>query len=209
MDEYITISKAAKLLGLSDTTLRSLDKQGKLHPIRTEGGIRRFSMEEIIAYRKDTTKEPRITICYARVSTWDQKDDLEVQKRMLESYAAARGYQFKVVQDLCSGLNYDRKGLTEVLQDIGLHRISRIVITYKDRLFRFGFELFEAFCRINGVVVEIINHTEDKSHEEELVEDVLSILTVFSARLHGSRSHKNKRVRESLMKALELEPKQS
>jgi len=101
---------------------------------------------------------------------------------------------------LASGLNYKRKGLKELLELIITRQIERIVLNYKDRLVRFGYELFEEICSLNNIELEVINHTEDKTYEEELVSDVLSIITVFSAKLYGSRSHKTKKIKEMSFK---------
>ena len=99
-----------------------------------------------------------------------------------------------MISDLGSGLNYNKKGLRELIEWICSNRIERIVVNYKDRLIRFGFELIEHLCSIYNVTIEVINLTEDKTYEEELVEDVLSVITVFSAKLYGSRSHKSKKM---------------
>jgi putative resolvase len=114
----------------------------------------------------------------------------------VKKYCIANGYQFRIISDLGSGLNYKRKGLKELLELIITRQIERIVLNYKDRLVRFGYELFEEICNLNNIELEVINHTEDKTYEEELVEDVLSIITVFSAKLYGSRSHKTKKIKE-------------
>lgn len=116
------------------------------------------------------------------------------QVKTVSDYYSAKGYQFKILQDLGSGLNYNKKGLKELIQLICHKEIERVVINYKDRLIRFGYEIIEQLCLINNVEVEIINHSEDRNYEEELEEDVLSVITVFSARLYGSRSHKTKNI---------------
>ncbi len=95
-----------------------------------------------------------------------------------------------------SGLNYKKKGFQELVSRICSNEIERIVINYKDRLIRFGYEIIEQLCDIYNVKIEIINHTEDKTYEQELVEDVLSIITEFSAKLYGSRSHKSSRIQK-------------
>ena len=138
--------------------------------------------------------EDKITIAYCRVSSSDQKEDLQRQIENVSNYCIAKGYQFRVISDLGSGLNYQKKGLKELIELICSNSIERIVVNYKDRLIRFGFELIEQLCSIYHVKIEVINLTEDKTYEEELVEDVLSVITVFSAKLYGSRSHKTKKI---------------
>ncbi|WP_369800219.1 IS607 family transposase [Anaerosalibacter sp. Marseille-P3206] len=116
--------------------------------------------------------------------------------KTVSDYCSARGYQFKIIKDIGSGLNYNKKGLKELIKLICEREIDRIVINYKDRLIRFGYDIIEQMCDFNGVKIEIINYTEDKTYEEELVEDVLSIITVFSTKLYGSRSHKAKTIQQ-------------
>ena len=186
------VKEASELLGISISTLYRLEKQGKIKSTRTAGNHRRY---DEISINKLIQKNinPKITIAYARVSSHDQKDDLERQIINISNYCTAKGYQFKVISDLGSGLNYKKKGLQELINYISFNKIERIVINYKDRLIRYGYEIIESFCKWHNISIEIINLTEDKSYEQELVEDMLSIVTVFSSRLYGSRSHKNKK----------------
>ena len=144
----------------------------------------------------------KLSIAYCRVSSIDQKDDLVRQINTVSEYCIAKGYQFRIIQDLGSGLNYNKKGLKELIELICSQRINRIIINYKDRLIRYGYEIMENICELNGVKIEIINHTEDKTYEQELVEDVLSIITVFSSKLYGSRSHKIKKIEEEFIKLM-------
>ncbi len=190
---YLSIKEAATFLGVAESTLRRWEKEGKLTPERTSGGHRRYSRELLTALRnkKDNNK---ITIGYCRVSSSDQKEDLKRQVENVTNYCIANGYQFRLIEDLGSGLNYKKKGLKELLLLIESREIERIVINYKDRLMRFGYEMLEDVCRLNNVKIEVINHSEDKTYEEELVEDVLSIITVFSSRLYGSRSQKTRKI---------------
>ena len=140
---------------------------------------------------------------YARVSSHDQKDDLERQIQVLELYCAKQGWQFEIINDLGSGMNYHKKGLKQLLDDILNDKIGRLVLTHKDRLLRFGAELVFALCEARNVEVVIINQGENLSFEEELAQDVLEIITVFSARLYGSRSKKNKKLLEAVKMVLE------
>ena len=137
------------------------------------------------------------------MSSHDQKDELERQKRVLELYCARQGWIFEIVADLGSGMNYHKKGLKRLLNDILADRIGRLVVTHKDRLLRFGAELVFAICAAKQVEVVILNHGEDTTCEEELAQDVLEIITVFSARLYGSRSRKNQKLLEGVKQAVE------
>ena len=142
-------------------------------------------------------------MAYARVSSHDQKDDLERQKQLLELYCARQGWTFEVIADLGSGMNYQKKGLKKLLEAIIDGQIGRLVITHKDRLLRFGAELVFAICEAKNVEVVILNQGEDPTFEEDLAQDVLEIITVFSARLYGSRSGKNQKLLDDVKKVVE------
>jgi len=192
-----SIKEASEFLGVDPSTLRRWDNEGKLVPERTQGGHRRYDKNKLIAIRDKKENNPKLTIGYCRVSSHSQKEDLERQIENVSNYCIANGYQFKIIKDMGSGLNYKKKGLNKLIELIETREIGRLVIYYKDRLIRFGYELLEQICNLNGVEIEIINHTEDKSYQEELVEDVLSIITVFSAKLYGSGSHKTKKIEDT------------
>lgn len=204
--KLLTIGEAAKVLGVTTTTLRNWDKNGLLHPDEyTRGGNRRYKMESLkninpdVRYKTDDLK----TIAYARVSSHDQKEDLARQVAVLEAYCAKHGFEYEVIQDLGSGMNYYKKGLTKLLNLILDGQVKRLVLTHKDRLLRFGAELVFAICEAKEVEVIIINKGEENIRfEEELAKDVLEIITVFSARLYGSRSNKNKKLLEDVNKAV-------
>ena len=120
---------------------------------------------------------------------------------MLSIFCTANGWAHEIIQDLGSGMNYNKKGLKTLIRSLCNQEIGRLVITHKDRLLRFGSELIFAICEHVGCEVVVINASEDSSYEEDLTKDVLEIITVFSARLYGSRSHKNKKILESLKAA--------
>lgn len=190
----INIKEASKLLGVTPKTIRLWEQEGKISSVRTEGNHRRYAIADLIGDKK----QDKLTIAYGRVSSCDQKDDLERQALVLEYYCETRGFNFEVIKDLGSGLNYNKKGLKRLIKLICSNEIERLVITHKDRLLRFGSELIFSLCENFGVEVCIINKSEDSSFEEDLSNDVIEIITVFSARLYGSRSHKNKKIVEQL-----------
>jgi excisionase family DNA binding protein len=199
MSKFLTIQQAADLVGVSPSTLRRWEKQGKGPGVhRTEGGQRRYDRDKIISSRSTIERCARPTPAYARVSRHDQKEDLLRQKRLLEMFCAAQGWSFEIIQDLGSGLNYHKQGLRALLDKIFHENIERLVLTHRDRLLRFGAELVFAFCEMKGIEVVVINQGAETSFEEELAQDVLEIITVFSARLYGSRSHQHKKLREAL-----------
>jgi putative resolvase len=197
----VSISEAAKELGVSIDTLRRWEAAGKLEVERTPNGHRRYDLAKLRGLVPRKAKSTRLTLCYARVSSQDQKGDLKRQIALLESYCAANGWNYEIVRDLGSGLNYHKRGLRELIKRICNGDVGRLVLTHKDRLLRFGSELIFSLCEQFGTEVVIINASQEASFEEELVSDVLEIITVFSARLYGSRSHKNKRVMEKLKEA--------
>ena len=206
MNKFIPIKEAALHLGISPQTLRRWEREGKIpSPIRTKGGQRRYALSTLTPSETSFKPNSSPTIAYARVSSHDQKEDLQRQEKMLEMYCYSHGWVFEVIKDLGSGMNYHKKGLKKLLNLIVKGDVGRIVLTHKDRLLRFGSELIFSLCAIKNIEVVILNQGEDSSFEEDLAKDVLEIITVFSARLYGSRSHKNK----TLMKDLETAAKKS
>jgi excisionase family DNA binding protein len=193
----LTPQEAADLLGVSTRTLLRWEEQGKITPRRTGGGHRRYDIYDLLGSKSDAT----LTVGYARVSSHDQKKDLERQTQVLEAYCAKQGWSFEIIQDLGSGMNYKKKGLVRLIKLITSHQVERLVLTHKDRLLRFGSELIFCLCEHFGTEIVIINRSEDSSFEEDLAQDVLEIITVFEARLYGSRSHRNKRIVEQLKEA--------
>lgn len=202
MSKLIAISEAAKALGVTPVTLRRWEASGRLTPERTKGGARRYDLSKLKPELFLTEQNDRKTIAYARVSSHDQKDDLERQKQVLELYCARQGWTFEVISDLGSGMNYNKKGLKRLLNAIIDGDVGRLVITHKDRLLRFGAELVFAICEAKEVEVLIINKGEDTTFEEDLASDVLEIITVFSARLYGSRSRKNAKMLEAVARVV-------
>lgn len=186
MERLVAIGEAAEALGVSVTTLRRWEASGKLVADHTAGGHRRYDLARLKPELFRAEADTRRTIAYARVSSHDQKDDLERQKQVLELYCARQGWPFEVIADLGSGMNYHKKGLKRLLSGILTGEVGRLVIAHKDRLLRFGAELVFGICEAKEVEVVILNQGEDTTCEEDLAQDVLEIITVFSARLYGS-----------------------
>ncbi len=195
---FVKIGVAAEFLGTSVATMRKWERTGELVSDRkTKGGTRYYDMDKLAGMQ--TGDAP--TIAYARVSSHDQKDDLERQAALLSAFCTARGWKHEVIKDLGSGMNYRKEGLNQLL-DMILHRqMKRLVLSHKDRLLRFGAELVFALCETQQIEVVIINQGEQPGFEQELVADVLEIITVFSARMYGARSHKAKKLIDSFSEA--------
>jgi len=199
MDKYISIKEAAELIGVTTTTLRRWEDSGKFTPNhRTFGNHRRYELKSVLLLiqPKVNNTETKKTICYSRVSTHDQKKDLERQTQVLEQYVKEKEYNhIEFINDIGSGLNYKKKGLTKLIKMILNNQVDKIVLVHKDRLLRFGSDLLINVAKHFGVETIILNE-KTQSFEEELSSDVLEIITVFSAKLYGSRSNKNKKIVE-------------
>ncbi len=192
--ELISIGKFAKMVGVTPTTLRRMHLRGDFIPYHiTKSGTRYYSMEQLKEFSSGPRISEKIVIGYCRVSTPAQKDDLKTQVQNVKSYMYAKGYKFEIITDIGSGINYKKKGLLELINKINNHEVSTVVVLYKDRLIRFGFDLLNYLCEINGVKIEIIDNTE-YSKEQELTDDLIQIITVFANRLYGQRSKKTKRL---------------
>lgn len=199
----IGIGKAASAIGVSKETLRRWEALGKITVERTPQGHRRYDLSQFRGVLPHKSANIRRTIAYARVSSHEQKTDLKTQIALLEAFCSGRGYRYEIIQDLGSGLNYDKNGLKKLIKELCCGAIERLVITHKDRLLRFGSELIFSLCEHFGTEVIMINAATDSSFEEDLAQDVLEIITIFSAKLHGSRSRKNKKILEALKNAAE------
>jgi predicted site-specific integrase-resolvase len=199
-----SIGKAAAELGVSKDTLRRWEAKGKISVERTPNGHRRYDLAKILGRIPRAQTLQKNTLVYARVSSHDQKEDLTRQIHVLESFCVANGWTYEMIQDLGSGLNDQKRGLRKLIQSICSQKIDRLVLTHKDRLLRFGAELIFSLCEQFGVEVIIINKTEGASFEDDLEQDVLEMITVFSARLYGARSRKNQKLLEALKEAAEV-----
>ena len=188
MKKYVTPKEAADHYGVCVQTLRRWDEAGKVDSIRTPGNQRRFCINT------DNGPKSKPIVAYARVSTHGQRDDLDRQVEFLRSkYPNA-----ELISEIGSGLNFKRRKFLKVLERICAGDISTFVVAYADRAVRFGFPLIEWLCQQNGVKLMVLNQ-RNLSPEAELVEDILSILHCFSARLYGLRKYQkqvNKAVQE-------------
>jgi len=175
--------------------LRRWKREKQIIPdYKSLGGTRYYNPDKITGNK---IHEPTLTLAYARVSSHDQKEDLKRQIDRLSAYCTCHGWNYEIISDLGSGMNYQKKGLKKLLEAILEKKAKRLVLTHKDRLLRFGAELVFSLCEAKEIEVVLINQGTEGSFEEELAKDVLEIITVFSARLYGARSHKNKKLVEA------------
>ena len=192
-----SLGEFSKLIGRTQQTLRNWDKNGVLKPAHiAKSGYRYYSQEQLSHFfgLKNIPELPkRKVIGYCRVSSRKQKEDLERQVENVKTYMYAKGYQFEMITDIGSGLNYNKKGLQQLIHMVMDSQVEKIVILYKDRLIRFGYELIETLCHKFDVTIEVIDTTE-KTEQQELVEDLVQIITVFSCRLQGKRANQAKKM---------------
>lgn len=180
--------KASELLGISKPTLLRKIKTGEIKAYKIG---KEYRIPESEIKRLLEGKVPDKVVIYARVSSRDQKEDLERQVEYLKNYCSAKGYQVaRILTDISSGLNENRKGLKQLFKLVESGEVTKVVITYKDRLTRFGFKYLEQYFNSHGVEIEVIFNDEEKTPEKELVEDLLAIVTSFAGKLYGARSHK-------------------
>ncbi|GEN55953.1 hypothetical protein GCM10012290_24360 [Halolactibacillus alkaliphilus] len=199
MKKY-SIGQFAKEIGVTVQTLRNWDKTDKLKPnYIAPSGHRYYSQQQLEYFLglHSPSTESRITIGYCRVSSHKQKDDLERQVENMETYLLSRGQPYKIIKDIGSGINYNKKGLNEIIDLVLNYKVDTVVVLYKDRLLRFGYELLDNLFSKHGTKIEIIDNTP-KTDNQELVEDLIQIVTVFSCGLQGERANKAKKIIKEL-----------
>lgn len=194
MTKYYSIREFSKILGVTAQTLRNWDMKGKLHPHhKSSNGYRYYSHEQLNQVLNIKPNIDRMVIGYCRVSSNKQKDDLEKQIENMKLYLNAQGKPYEIISDIGSGINYKKKGLQDLIKRISQNQVEKVVVMYKDRLTRFGFELIEYIANLHHCDIEIIDNTE-KTEQEELVKDLVQIVTVFSCKLQGKRANKAKKL---------------
>jgi excisionase family DNA binding protein len=198
--EFVGGKEASKILGIHQRTLYQWDKKGEIETIRTAGNKRLYNVKKYLENHTVNTNlcdnlddldtnENKLNICYVRVSSQHQKDDLERQKLLMKSQYP----NHIIIEDIGSGLNLNKRGINKIIH-LGIKgKINELVVAYKDRLTRFGFELIEDIIKTysNGTI-KILNNKEEISQEEELVKDVMAIMNVYVAKMNGLRRYKNK-----------------
>ena len=201
--KYYSTKKVTEILGVTAQTLRNWDKEGKLKPSYVKSnGYRYYSEESILSYTQERkTKKNLNVVGYARVSSKKQSDDLERQVNNLNTYISSKYDSFDIITDIGSGINYNKPGLKKLIEKINKKEVDLIIVLYKDRLLRFGFELVEYFAELNNVKIEVLDKI-DKNQDEELVEDLVKIMTVFSCKIQGKRKTKTKQLIDDFYKKI-------
>ena len=199
--EFVGGKEASKILGIHQRTLYQWDAKGEIETIRTNGNKRLYNVKKYLATKiktenicdnlDDLDNNEKLNICYARVSTQNQKDDLERQKLLMKT----KYPNYIIIEDIGSGLNLNKRGINKIIH-LGIKgKINELVVAYKDRLTRFGFELIEDIITkySNGKII-ILNKSETMSQEDELVKDIMAIMNVYVAKMNGLRRYKNKEI---------------
>lgn len=187
------VAEASKYLGVSINTLKNLSNDNKISSFKTAGGHRRFRQDDLDDYmgiKKE--QQEKLTVIYARCSTLKQKENLDRQKDRLMKYAEKKDYKYIVIDEIASGINEKRKGLHRLIKLSFEGKVERVLIEYKDRLARFGYEYIETIFKNLDIKIEIVE-TKEKKYEEELAEDIMKILTCYSARYYGARGGRKKK----------------
>jgi predicted site-specific integrase-resolvase len=198
MNHLLGGKEASEKLGVHQRTLYQWDKKGLINVVRTPGGKRLYNVDKFLkenVLQKELTEEleknnEKLDICYVRVSTNGQKDDLERQKTLMkEKYK-----DYLIIEDIGSGLNLNKKGIRKIINLAIKGKINKLVIAHKDRLVRFGFELIEDLIKdySQGEIIILDKKEEEKKPEEELIMDVLQIMNVYVAKMNGLRRYKQK-----------------
>jgi len=202
--KYLSSKTVTQMLGVTAQTLRNWDKEGKLKPSYVKSnGYRYYSEESILSYTQERkTKKELKVIGYARVSSKKQSDDLDRQVNNLNTYISNQYSDYEIITDIGSGINYNKPGLHKLIELINQKKVDKIIVLYKDRLLRYGFELIEYFAKLNNVEIEVIDK-KDKAEETELVEDLVQIITVFSCKLQGRRKANTKKLLKEVEKKIE------
>lgn len=198
----ISIKKASDLLGISQKTLRTWDGNGKLIAVRTKGNHRRYKLSDIQKFQGVYHEEVIIdsVAVYCRVSSNEQKQkgDLDRQKGRVLDYAIKKKYKVEYAFDeVGSGMNDNRSKLHQLFKLVSEHKICKVVIEHKDRLTRFNFLVYQEFFKSHDVEIECMESVFPKSYEAELVEDILSLMSSFSAKIYGKRSSENRKKKKN------------
>ena len=197
MDKYIGGKEASEIIGVHQRTLMNWDKQGLIETIRTPGNKRLYNVDKYLNENKcknnicknldDLDNENELKICYVRVSSQGQKDDLERQKELMIN----KFPNYLIIEEIGSGLNLNKRGIKKIIHLAIQGKVKELVVAYKDRLTRFGYELIEELIKkySNGKII-VLSEQDKLEPEEELVKDMMAIMNVYVAKMNGLRKYK-------------------
>lgn len=196
MENTISTGKAAKILGITVKTLQRWEREGRLTPVgRTDSNRRLYTKSQLydfIGLKQTGGREPTRLVAYCRVSSAAQKPDLLNQRRVLEEFVVAKGLaNVEFIEEVGGGLNFKRKKFLSLMTDMGRREIKTLILAHRDRLTRFGYDWFEYYAKANGCEVLVLNQ-ERLSPEQEMVQDLMTIVHCFSSRLYGLRNYRKK-----------------
>lgn len=199
MEKYYSISEFSELTRISKSTLRRYDREDKFKPaFISKGKHRRYTETQLFEItKKKKNNIDKINIGYVRVSSKKQINELEKQYILMENYLISKGEPFQIIKSIGSGINYNNQSLNDLLDLVISGNVNKVFIMDKDRLVRFGFELLENLFKRHGVNIEIINH-QNNTIEEEIVTDLIQIITLFSSKLNGKRKYNLNKFKKDL-----------
>ncbi len=186
---FVTTRVARQTLNVNEQTLREWADNGLINAIRTPKGTRLYNVQEYLKRFQKEVPTEKVSICYCRVSSNGQKEDLQRQvNKMQEMFP-----NHKIVTDIGSGINFKRSGLRSIFELTFARNVKQVVVSYRDRLCRFAFELFEWIFQQHGVELLVLDSNLESSSNSELAEDLLAIVNVFNCRVNGRRKYKTKK----------------
>lgn len=201
--KLLNLNETSKRLSVTPKTLRLWDKDGTLKAVRTQGGHRRYKEADVLAMmgeKNSVSDNADLAVVYCRVSSAEQKQkgDLDRQKGRLLDYCREKSYNVGYVfEEVGSGLNDNRSKLMQMMRLAEEHKISKVIIEHKDRLIRFNKNILIKYFNSHGVAVEWVSETLSQSFENELVEDILSIIASFSSKIYRKRASENKKKKKN------------
>lgn len=180
---------------MTTQTLRDWDKAGKIKTVRSQGNQRRIPLSEVEVMTQQAKRD--VVLVYARCSTQKQTENLERQVGRLLEYANNKYQSVELFKDIGSGLNENRRQFKKLLSRIPNPDVAAVLVEYKDRLSRYGFDTFKSYCESLGVLVEVMEESDSKEFEQEFAEDIVALIASYSARLYGRRGGKARKCKEA------------
>lgn len=191
--QYVPYHTAKEQLGITIYTLRRWADEGLIPSIRTPGGQRLYGVKQFLKQQDNYEEPEKQSICYCRVSSQGQKNDLQRQVEFMSKQFP----DHKIITDIGSGINFRRKGLRTIIEMASKGMVKQVVVAYRDRMCRFAFELVEWVLQVHGVKLLVLNQELDSSGNSELAEDLLAIVNVFNCRVNGKRKYTKRQERKS------------